>query len=114
MGPRPARRKRSATDAGRRNPGSGSASALTERLLPPRRLVHPLHRLRVLGLRTGALADNDRLEAALCQQFHQGLGLRAELGLSKGPVALLAAGRELDAGEVDVEPCRMRAQTKSA
>ena len=64
--------------------------------LSPRRLVHPLHRLRVLGLRTGALADDDRLEAALCQQLHQGLRLRAELGLSKGPVALLAAGRELN------------------
>ena len=59
--------------------------ALAERS-PPRRLVHPLHRLRVLGLSTGALADDDRLEAALCQQLHQGLGLRAELGLSKGPV----------------------------
>ena len=31
LGPRPARRKRSAADAGCRNPGSGSASALTER-----------------------------------------------------------------------------------
>ena len=78
------------------HPGSGSASALTERLLPPRRLIHPLHRLRVLGLSTGALADDDRLEAALCQQLHQGLGLRAELGLGKGPVALLAAGGKLD------------------
>ena len=32
LGPRPARRKQSAADAGCRNPGSGSALALTERL----------------------------------------------------------------------------------
>ena len=42
LGPRPARRKQSAADAGCRNPGSGSASALTERLLPLRK--NDLHR----------------------------------------------------------------------
>ena len=42
LGPRPARRKQSAADAGCRNPGSGSASALTERLSPLRK--NDLHR----------------------------------------------------------------------
>ena len=37
LGPQPARRKQSAADAGCRNPGSGSALALTERLLPLRK-----------------------------------------------------------------------------
>ena len=32
LGPQPARRKQSAADAGCRNPGSGTASAVTERL----------------------------------------------------------------------------------
>ena len=66
-------------------------------------MIHPLHRLRILGLRAGALADDDRCEPALGQQLHQGLRLRAELSLRKGPVAFLAPGGELDAGEVDVE-----------
>src|SRR5699024_5643125 len=57
----------------------------------------------VFGLGAGALADDHRSKPALGEQLHEGGGFGAELGLGKGPVALFAPGRELDAGKVDVE-----------
>ena len=83
----------------------GSAPRMIERGMGDYANPQSILRAEVMLLRhIGRAAAADRLEAALCQQLHQGLGLRAELGLGKGPVALLAAGGELDAGEVDVEP----------
>ena len=83
----------------------GSAPRMIERGMGDYANPQSILRAEVMLLRhIGRAAAADRLEAALCQQLHQGLGLRAELGLSKGPVTFLAAGRELDAGEVDVEP----------
>ena len=66
-------------------------------------MVHLLHSPGILSLRACALTDDNRLQLPLSQQFHQRLRLRAELGLGKGPVALFAARRILDAGEMDLE-----------
>ena len=65
LGPRPARRKQSAAAAGCRNPGSGSAPALTERLFQPLRLVHPQHQIHALDGCAG------RAFAQIVEQGHQ-------------------------------------------
>ena len=67
-------------------------------------MVHLLHSPGILSLRACALTDDNRLQLPLSQQFHQRLRLRAELGLGKGPVALFAARRILDAGKMHMEP----------